>query len=227
MVFPEHLAELTIESTRRLNNGVEMPAFGLGVFRARAGRVAKNAVLHALGVGYRHIDTGKSYGNERSVGEAIRESGIPREEIFVTTKLPRSECGYDSAIRAFSQSLENLGLSYVDLYLIHWPVAGLRLDSWRAMEALLAEGKIRAIGVSNYMVRHLEELLEHSKVVPAVNQIELHPYNYLYRREIVELCLKNNIQLEAYAPLTRRHRLRDRKLRKLAAAYGKTAAQIL
>ena len=218
---------LTIESTVQLNNGTPMPLFGLGVFRIPAGRITKSSVLEAIRLGYRHIDTAESYGNEASVGEAIRESGVSRSEIFVTTKLTGGNQGFDSCTRAFNESLLRLGLDYVDLYLIHWPVKDLRLESWRAMEKLLIGGKVKAIGVSNFMVHHIEELLNHTDVVPAVNQIELHPYNFMYRKNLVDLCQAHGIQIEAYAPLTRRRKLRDRNLRKVAVKYGKTPAQIL
>jgi len=219
--------EMNLNSTKTLNNSVNIPVLGLGVFRSPAGKVTKNAVLYALEAGYRHIDTAKIYDNEHSVGEAIREGGLPRSDVFVTTKLWNTDHGYDATMRAFAESREKLGLDYVDLYLVHWPVEGIRLETWRAMETLLAEGRCRAIGVSNYMVRHLTELLDHCSVTPAVNQIELSPYNYVYRREIVDLCRANGIQLEAYSPLTKARKLDDPKLLKVAAKYGKTAAQIL
>src|SRR5829696_4224848 len=166
-----------IASRVKLNNGVEIPILGLGVFKASAGDEAQQAVRWALSAGYRHIDTASIYGNEADVGEAIRQSGIPREEIFVTTKLWNSEHGEKHALHACSSSLVRLGLDYIDLYLIHWPVQGLRNESWKALTKLKEEGKCRAIGVSNYMVRHLEELLSGSSVVPAVNQIEVSPFN--------------------------------------------------
>ena len=218
---------MNVKSEKTLNNGVAIPVLGLGVFRSPAGDVTKNAVSYALEAGYRHIDTAKIYGNEQSVGAAIRESGIPRSEIFVTTKLWNSDHGYDAALRACDESLSKLGFDCVDLYLVHWPVEGLRLETWRAMETLLAEGKVRAIGVSNYMVRHLKELLEHANVGPAVNQIELSPYNYLYRQDLIDLCRANGIQIEAYSPLTKAQKLNDPKLVRLAQKYGKTAAQVL
>jgi diketogulonate reductase-like aldo/keto reductase len=217
----------TIDSTKTLSNGVAIPCLGLGVFRSPAGETTKNAVAWALEAGYRHVDTAAVYGNEASVGQATRESGIPRSEVFVTTKLWNSDHGYDAARHACDQSLSKLGFDYVDLYLVHWPVEGLRLETWRAMETLLAEGKARAIGVSNYMVRHLEELLARCNVVPAVNQIELSPYNYLFRKEVVDLCRARGISLEAYSPLTKAHRLNDPKLTAMAQKYNKTPAQIL
>jgi diketogulonate reductase-like aldo/keto reductase len=217
--------EFSIDTKVRLNNGVEMPVFGLGTYLAGRGRETRKAVLIALKAGYRLLDTASSYGNERDVGLAVRESGIPREEIFVTTKLWNSDHGYASAIMAFEASLERLGLSHVDLYLIHWPVQGLRSESWTALEELLRRGKCKAIGVSNYMEWHLKELLAESSVVPAVNQVEFHPY--LYQKELSEFCMSKGIYLEAYCPLTQGERLDDPKLVGLASRYGKSPAQIL
>jgi len=219
--------ELTIRSTIRLNNGVEIPRLGLGVYRAAAGSETRNAVLWALEAGYRHVDTAAIYGNEADVGRAIRESGIPREDVFVTTKLWNDDQGYDAALAAFDASLERLGFDYVDLYLIHWPVPELRLESWRALERLHEEGRARAIGVSNYMVQHLEELLAHCTVVPAVNQIELSPWSWRSRRDVVELCRARGIALEAYSPLTKGRRLGDPTLRAVAERVGRTPAQVL
>ncbi len=218
---------LTLKSIRRLNFGVEIPLVGLGVFRSPAGETTKHTVRAALQAGYRHIDTAKIYGNEEAVGQAIRESGLPRAEAFVTTKLWNTDHGYDVALRACEESLAKLGLNYVDLYLVHWPVEGLRLDTWRAMERLLADGKARAIGVSNYMSRHLEELLDHCTVTPAVNQLELSPYNYLYRKEVVDPCRAQGIALEAYSPLTKGQKLNEPKLVAIAQKYGKTTVQVL
>lgn len=212
-------------STIILNNGVPIPHIGLGVFRAGNGRETRDAVLAALAAGYRHIDTARIYRNEADVGAAVRESGLARDRIFVTTKLWNDDHGYDAALRAFDRSLAELGLEYVDLYLIHWPVPAVRLQSWHAMETLLASGRCRAIGVSNFTVRHLEELLAHATVVPAVNQIELHPY--LQQRDIVAYCRKAGIAIEAYSPLTKGLKLGDPKLVAIANALGRSPAQIL
>lgn len=184
-----------------------------------------DAIIHALDVGYRLIDTAAFYGNEEEIGKAIKESKIPREEIFVTTKLWNSDQGYISAIKAFNESLDKLGLSYVDLYLIHWPVEDLRLESWNALESLYEKDKCKAIGVSNYQIRHLQELLENATVIPAVNQVEFHPF--LYQKGLLDFCQVNNIQLEAYSPLTKGRKLNDPKLQEMAAKYSKTPAQIL
>ncbi|MGZ3454668.1 MAG: aldo/keto reductase, partial [Polyangiales bacterium] len=162
-------------TTVRLNHGIEIPLVGLGVFQSPRGEETRRAVREALRIGYRHIDTARIYGNEVDVGVAVRESEVPRTEVFVTTKLWNDDQGYDSALRAFDKSMERLDLEWIDLYLLHWPVPGKRLESWRAAEKLLADGRVRAIGVSNFMVPHLEELLAHAKVVPAVNQIEVSP----------------------------------------------------
>ncbi|MBD3190638.1 MAG: aldo/keto reductase [Candidatus Heimdallarchaeota archaeon] len=184
-----------------------------------------DAIIHALEGGYRLIDTAAFYGNEEEVGKAIKESRVPREEIVVTTKLWNSDHGYISTINAFNESLDKLGLSYVDLYLIHWPVEDLRLESWKALESLYEKGKCKAIGVSNYQIRHLQELLDNSTVVPTVNQVEFHPF--LYQKGLLNFCRSNNIQLEAYSPLTKGRKLNDPKLLKIAEKYSKTSAQIL
>jgi diketogulonate reductase-like aldo/keto reductase len=218
---------MDITSTIRFSNGVAIPRFGLGVYLLGRGDSAVKIIQHAFEVGYRHVDTAAFYGNEESVGQAVRESGLPREAIFVTTKLWNSDHGYDQALRAFDESLRKLGLDYLDLYLIHWPVHRKRLDSWRALETILAEGRCRAIGVSNYMVQHLEELRQHSDTVPVINQIELHPYNYGYFKETVDYCRANNIVVEAYSPLTKGRKLNDPRLLAIAQKYTKSAAQLL
>ncbi len=218
---------MDIHTTKTLNNGVEIPVVGLGVFRSPPGKTTQKAIQLAFEDGYRHIDTAYIYGNEADVGKAVSRSGIPREEIFVTTKLWNADQGYDSTLKACQKSLRTMNLEYVDLYLIHWPVPELRLESWRAMEKLLDEGKCRSIGVSNYVVHHLEELLEHSRVVPAVNQIELSPYNYRQRLDLLELCRITNIAIEAYSPLTKGWKLQDPGLKEIAGHYEKTPAQVL
>lgn len=220
-------ARLTLASTVDLDHGGPMPLFGLGTFRSPAGGTARDAVAHALDGGYRLIDSAALYGNEADVGDAIRASGVPRHEIFVTTKLHREDHGYDRALSAFDESLARLGLDYVDLFLIHWPGGGERIETWRALERLLDQGPARAIGVSNYMPRHLEEVLEQGHVVPAVNQIELHPFNFRSRGDIVALCRDHGVVVEGYSPLTKTERLDDPVLEEVAAAHGKTVAQVL
>lgn len=216
---------LNFSTKVRLNNGVEMPILGLGTWQINSGKETEEAVRCALKTGYRLIDTAQIYGNEESVGKALHKSGIPREEVFITTKLWNSDHGYKSAIAACEGSLKRLGLSYIDLYLIHWPVTSLRNETWKAMETLLEEGKCRAIGVSNYAVRHLEELLNGSSAVPAVNQVEFSPY--LYQKALLEFCCSCGIQLEAYSPLTRGLKLGDPRLVSIARKYHKNTAQIL
>jgi diketogulonate reductase-like aldo/keto reductase len=210
-----------------LNSGVQIPVIGLGVFRSPAGETTRKAILHALKRGYRHIDTARIYHNEQDVGAAVIESRIPRKEIFITTKLWNTDQGYNSTLKACEESLKKLRLEYVDLYLMHWPVENLRLESWKAMEKLLANGKCRGIGVSNFLERHIQEILDHCETIPAVNQIELSPYNYLYRKEVIELCRVHNICVEAYSPLTKGQKLSDPRLNKVAEKYGKSPAQIL
>jgi diketogulonate reductase-like aldo/keto reductase len=217
--------QLTLGSTVKLNNGVAIPRLGLGVFRAPAGGETRRAVEHALALGYRHVDTAKIYGNERDVGEALRASGVPRGDVFITTKLWNSDHGYDAALRAFDASLTTLGLDYLDLYLIHWPLQGLRGDSWRALVRLLEEGKCRSIGVSNYTIHHLTELLESSPVVPAVNQVEMSPF--LVQEDLVRYCRGKGIQIEAYSPLTKGFRLGHPAILALASRFSRTPAQIL
>lgn len=217
--------DLSIDSRIELNNGTSIPRLGLGMYQTPDGSAAGHAVLYALEVGYRHIDTAMMYGNEDSVGRAVRESGLPREEVFVTTKLWNDDHGYDEAIAAFHQSLETLGLDYIDLYLIHWPVEGKRGDSWRALEDVYEKGLCRAIGVSNYMTRHLDELLTSCRVRPSVNQVEFSPF--LYLRDLLERCRQEKIMLEAYSPLTKGQKLGDERLGAVAAELGRSPAQVL
>jgi len=212
--------ELTIETKLTLNDGHLNPQLGLGVWQTRAGATCEAAVLAALEAGYRHIDTASMYGNEESVGAAIRTSGIPRENIFVTTKLWNSDHG--NPARALDTSLRKLRLDYVDLYLIHYPVRERR-QSWRALEALRAEGKARSIGVSNFTIRHLRELLAETKTVPAVNQVEFHPY--LYQRDLLDFCAGEGIIIVAYSPLTKGARLNDPKLVAVAKKYSQAGSQ--
>jgi len=218
---------MDLSATVTLNNGVAIPRLGLGVFQSPNGAETVEAVRYALQFGYRHIDTARIYRNEADVGAGLRASGVPRGEVFITTKLWESDQGYDSCIAACKESLRLMGLDYVDLFLIHWPLPGKRRYSWMALETLLDEGLARAIGVSNYLVRHLEELFGYARYVPAVNQIELSPYNYLQRRDTVELCLARGVAVEAYSPLTKGRKLGDPRLIAVAARYGRTPAQVL
>jgi diketogulonate reductase-like aldo/keto reductase len=180
------MAQITnLQGTFTLHNGVKMPYFGLGVYLSEDGTEVINAVKWALESGYRHIDTAAIYKNEEGVGEGIRKSGIEREEIFVVSKVWNSDQGYESTIKAFNDSLERLGLDFLDLYLIHWPVAEKYKETWKALEHLYAEGKVKAIGVSNFLQHHLEDLLSEAQIVPMVNQMEFHPY--LVQRELLDL----------------------------------------
>ena len=209
----------------RLNDGVEIPRLGLGVYQIPEGKATEQAVGYALECGYRLIDTASLYGNEGGVGKAVRQSKIPREEVFVTTKLWNTDHGYEATLAACEKSLRRLGLPYVDLYLIHWPFPGLRMDSWRAMERLQKEGKCRSIGVSNYMVSHLEEHFAEATVPPSVNQVEFSPF--LYQKDLLAYCQKRKVSFEAYSPLTKGHRLGDPTIQSMARQLGRTPAQIL
>jgi diketogulonate reductase-like aldo/keto reductase len=215
----------TIDSTVALHGGVAMPVLGLGVWQTPAGETTRYAVRTALAAGYRLIDTARAYRNEEDVGAAVRESGLPRDRVFVTTKLWNSDHGYDRALRACDESLARLGLEQLDLYLVHWPVEGLRRETWRAMERIRADGKARAVGVSNYTVRHLEELAGHARELPAVNQVEFSPF--LFQRDLLERCRRDGIQLEAYGPLVRGHKLDHPVLARVARKHGRTPAQVL
>ena len=214
--------------TVRLNQGPEMPTVGLGVFQVPPGPATRQAVIWALEAGYRHVDTAAYYGNESDVGAAVRASGLARDEVFVTTKVWHSDHGFERALKSASASEQRLGLGYIDLYLIHWPRADsprVRLDTWKALERLQKEGAVRAIGVSNYTVRHLEELLANSDVVPAVDQVEFHPF--VYDPQLLSYCERHEIRLEAWAPLTRGRRFEDPTVRSIATAHDRTPAQVL
>ncbi|KAJ1927741.1 hypothetical protein IWQ60_002670 [Tieghemiomyces parasiticus] len=218
---------LNASSARALSNGLRIPMVGYGVYELPSNRQTTEMVKKALEAGYRHIDTAAMYHNETETGLGIRESGIPREEIFVTTKLDDPDHGFDRTLKAFRSSLQKLGLDYVDLYLIHSPHGGaqLRTESWRAMEQLHDEGLIKSLGVSNYGVHHLEELLEVARIKPVVNQIEIHPW--LDQARIVDFCQQHEIVVEAYSPLARAEKADDPTLKQVATKYGKTWAQIL
>jgi diketogulonate reductase-like aldo/keto reductase len=216
---------LTLTSTKKLDSGVEIPVLGLGVYQTPAGRATQEAVKFALKVGYRHIDTASLYGNEEDVGRAVRDSGVPREQVFVTTKLWNSDHGYEPAMSACDMSLRRLGLGYIDLYLIHWPVPELRSETWKALVELQRMGWCRAIGVSNYTVRHLQELLDTSDSIPDVNQVEFNPF--LYQEKLLRFCDGRGIQLEAYSPLTRGHKLDHPVLLEVAQRYSKSPAQVM
>ncbi len=183
----------------KLSNGVEMPWLGLGVFRSKDGPEVENAVKVALETGYRSIDTAAIYQNEKGVGKAIIESGVPRKDIFLTTKVWNSDQGYQSTFRAFEKSLEKLQTEYIDLYLIHWPKGELSVGTWKAMEELYKQGRVRAIGVSNFLVHHLQQILDHAHIKPMVNQYEFHPE--LMQPQLFQFCQENQIQVEAWRPI--------------------------
>jgi len=214
-----------IKATAKLNNGVEMPWFGLGVWQVEEGEDATQSVNAALKAGYISIDTAAAYKNEESVGKAIRESDIPRDQLFITSKLWNADQGYESTLAAFDATMEKLGLDVLDLYLIHWPVKGKYKDSWRAMEKLYKEGRIRAIGVSNFQPHHLDDLLADAEVVPAVNQVEFHPL--LTQNELLDYCAQKGIQVEAWSPLARGKLFDNEVVKGIAEKYGKSPAQVL
>ncbi|TDW98650.1 aldo/keto reductase [Kribbella sp. VKM Ac-2566] len=209
-----------------LNNGVQVPQRGFGVFQVPPGDTQR-VVEQAIEVGYRHIDTAAAYNNEAGVGAAVRASGLPRDELFVTTKLRNGEHGYESALTAYDETLQRLGLDYADQYLVHWPhpTADRYVDSWRALERIYADGRVRAIGVSNFLPEHLNRLAKESEIVPAVNQIELHP-SY-QQRDLTELCRERSIAIAAYSPLGQGHDLDLPVLASIAGAHHVTPAQIV
>lgn len=212
----------------QLSNGITMPQIGLGVWQAENGTETRNAVLTALKYGYRSIDTAAIYGNEESVGQAIRESGIDREELFVTTKVWNSDHGYESTLRAYEVSLKKLGLDFVDLYLIHWPAPNrdLYVDTWRALQKLYESGRVRAIGVSNFMAEHLDALINNGCGLPVINQIELHPH--LQQRELRQYCREHNIAIESWSPLKQGGDILEHTtVKEIADKYNKTPAQIV
>ena len=210
-----------------LNNGIEIPQLGLGVYQVPA-EETQQVVAAALDAGYRHIDTAKLYRNEEGVGQAVRDSGLDRDAVFVTTKLWNRDQGYDEAMRAFDASIGRLGFDVVDLYLIHWPMPerGLTADTWRALEKLYAAGRVRAIGVSNFEPEHLRALVDDAGVVPVVNQVELHPY--LQQAEVRRANAELGVATEAWAPLARaRDLFSDPTITRLADKHGRTPAQVV
>ncbi len=215
---------LTLESRLALNTGQTMPVLGLGLWQVRGPDVGPT-VQRALELGYRLFDTAKLYGNEREVGEAVRASGLPREELFVTTKLWNDDHGRERAPAAFAESLSRLGLDYVDLYLIHWPASDRRVETWRALTELEDAGRCRSFGVSNFTVSHLEELVDATGIVPAVDQVEQHPFRY--EAELDRFCARHGIVVECYSPLARARRLDDPTLAEVARAHGRTVPQVM
>ncbi len=215
----------SILDSSTLANGVNIPRLGFGTWRLQDGEETNRAVRAALEAGYRSIDTAAMYGNEESVGRALRESGIPRQEVFMATKVWNSDQGYESTLRAFDASRKRLGLDTLDLYLIHWPAAGKLLDTWRALEKLYRDGKTRAIGVCNCHVHHLEEILAHCEVKPMIDQVEFHPY--LAQQELRRFCGQQGIQMEAWAPLMKGAGVNVPEVVVIARQREKTPAQVL
>lgn len=213
-----------MDITKQLANGIEMPRLGLGVWRVEDND-ATNSVKWAIENGYQLIDTAAVYKNERGVGEGIRQSNTKREDLFITTKLWNADQGYDSAHQAFNDSLERLGLDYVDLYLIHWPVEGKFNDSWKAMEEIYESGRAKAIGVSNFHQHHIEELMKTAKIKPMVDQIELHPT--LTQVELRDFLAKEGIAVEAWSPLGQGKILQNPTLVEIAEKHDKSAAQVI
>lgn len=214
-----------LKDTVTLHNGVKMPWMGLGVFKVTDGDEVVRSVAAAIRNGYRSIDTASFYQNEEGVGQAIKESGVPREDLFITTKLWNADQGYESTLTAFETSLNKLGLDYLDLYLIHWPGKDKYNETWKAFEKLYKEGRVRAIGVSNFQIHHLEDLMGEAEIKPMVNQVEYHPH--LTQTELHAFCKKEGIQLEAWSPLKQGHLLSEPVLLEIAQKYNKSVAQVI
>ncbi|MEK3934331.1 aldo/keto reductase [Sporosarcina sp. FSL W7-1349] len=218
-----------LQDTTTLHNGVKMPWFGLGVFKVEEGPELVNAVKTAITHGYRSIDTAAIYANEEGVGkgiqEGLKETGISRKELFVTSKVWNSDLGYESTIAAYETSLRKLGLEYLDLYLIHWPVEGKYKEAWKALETLYKEGRVKAIGVSNFQIHHLEDLMKDAEIKPMVNQVERHPR--LTQKELQAFCQSHDIQLEAWSPLMQGELLSNEVLQKIADKHNKSVAQTI
>lgn len=213
-----------MKNTTKLNNGIPMPLLGLGVYDMYKAE-AEKAVEHALRVGYRLIDTASMYENELEIGNAIKNAGVDRSDIFLTTKLNNTDHGYDQALKAFDDSLQKLGQDYVDLYLIHWPIKEGRAASWKALEKLYADKRVKAIGVANYNIALLEELKSTANIVPAVNQIEFSPW--LFQEDLLAYCKAAGIQVQSYSPITRGLKFSDERLALLCKKYNRTPAQIV
>lgn len=214
----------SIKDFTLLNNGLKMPWLGFGVFKLSDGQEVEQAVSYALEVGYRSIDTAAAYRNEDGVGKAIRESGIPREDVFLTTKLWNEDQRKKRALEAFEESLKRLGTEYVDLYLVHWPAKGCYQETWQVMEKIYQSGRAKAIGVSNFLVHHLEDILRDSQIVPSVNQVEFHPF--LVQPELLKFCQEHKIQVEAWSPLMQGQIVTEPIVQRMAEKYHKTPAQI-
>ncbi|MEH7081707.1 aldo/keto reductase [Neobacillus drentensis] len=215
----------SLKDTTTLHNGVKMPWVGLGVFKVTEGEEVVQSVKAAIKNGYISIDTAAIYKNEEGVGQAIKESGVPREELFITSKVWNSDQGYEKTLAAFETSLNKLGLDYLDLYLIHWPGKNKYKETWKALEKLYKDGRVRAIGVSNFLVHHLEDLISTAEIKPMVNQVEFHPH--LTQKELLAYCKKEGIQMEAWSPLKQGQLLNEPVLEDLAHKYNKSVAQVI
>lgn len=218
-----------LQDTTTLHNGVKMPWLGLGVFKVEEGPELVHAVKTAIKQGYRSIDTAAIYENEKAVGEGVREgikeAGIAREDLFITSKVWNADQGYESTLEAYEESLNKMGLDYLDLYLVHWPVERKYKDTWRALETLYKEGRVRAIGVSNFQIHHLQDVMEDAEIKPMINQVEYHPR--LTQKELQSFCQQQGIQMQAWSPLMQGELLGDVILQEIANKYGKTTAQII
>ena len=208
-----------------MNDGYKIPAVGLGTWKSEPGDSTYNAVLDSIRAGYRHIDTARAYDNESDVGRAVKDTEVPREDLFITTKLWNKDQGYETALEACEKSLARLDCEYIDLYLIHWPLKGKRNDSWRAFIELQEKGICKSIGVSNFTIDNLKELESKYGVLPAVNQVEFHPYHY--QKELLVFCNSKNIIIEAYSPLVHAKRMDEPRLVTISDELGKTPAQVL
>ncbi len=217
---------MNLKSTMRLNTGRKIPILGFGTWELY-GETAYKSVKHALKLGIRHIDTASMYENEREVGRAIRDSGIPREDIFITSKVWNDQQGYEATLRAYKQSLKRLQTNYLDMYMVHWPVKGSRVDTYKAIETLYKNNKVKNTGVCNYLVEHLKEIFEFSDIKPAINQIELHPFNYKFRKPVIDFCAERQIQIEAYRPLVKATHNDNTVLQNISQKYSASVSQLL
>ncbi len=213
-----------IKGSFLLRNGVSMPYLGLGTYQSENDEEVVNAVKYALEVGYRHIDTASFYENEEGVGKGIKESDVPRKDVFLVSKVQNAHQGYERTLRAFEESMALFGMDYLDLYLIHWPIAGKYKETWRAIEKLYKEKRIRAIGVSNFMQHHLEDLMEDCEIVPMVNQMEFHPY--VVQQDLLDFCRENTIQYEAWSPFMQGKIFGIPEMMELAKKYDRSIAQV-
>ncbi len=214
-----------INGTVTLNNGVEMPYFGLGTWKSTDGDEVKNSVRFALNAGYKLIDTATLYRNEKGIGEAIKESGVKREDLFITSKVWNDDQGFDSTLAAYDKSLKLLGADYLDLYLIHWPVTGKYIETWKALEIIYKEGRVRAIGISNFLPVHLDKLLPEAEVVPAINQMEFHPY--IIQQPLIDQCREAGINYQAWSPIMLGKVFEIPLFKEIGNKYGKNEAQVV